>query len=67
MQADQVFKLALRLAQIADEHPRHVAIDAIDIAGVLMRSGRDYSLLEAVIQSGPQQSLPGSQESSVAA
>ena len=37
-----VLELAVRLAHMADEYPRHVAMDALDIAAVFMRSGRDY-------------------------
>ena len=44
MQNLNVFDLATELARIADGYPRHIAIDAIDIAAVLLRSGRDYSL-----------------------
>jgi hypothetical protein len=39
--------LALALARLADAHPRQHAMDALDIAAVLMRSGRDYMAGEA--------------------
>jgi hypothetical protein len=44
MQDQNVLELATRLARIADKHSRHIAIDAIDIAAVLLRSERDYDL-----------------------
>ena len=39
-----VVALAIRLARLADEHPRQLAVDALDIATVLLRFGRDYDL-----------------------
>jgi hypothetical protein len=63
VQEQSVLDLAVRLANLADEYPRHIAIDAIDIAGVLLRSGRDYNLKAINLPSAPTQSLPSSQES----
>jgi hypothetical protein len=63
MQAKEVFNLAAHLAQIADEHPRHVAIDALDIASVLLRSGRDYTQEKEVNLAVPLQSTLREQES----
>ena len=57
MQEQSVFKLAAKIARIADEHPRHIAIDAIDIAGVLLRSGRDYDLTLCLADAQEAQSL----------
>ena len=36
--------LAIHLARLADKHPRQLAVDALDIAAVLLRFGRDYDL-----------------------
>jgi len=41
-EASGVLTLAIRLARLADEHPRQLAVDALDIAAVLLRFGRDY-------------------------
>ena len=58
MQDRNVLELASRLASIADEYPHHVAIDALNIAVVLLRSGRDYGLSEisrpSVLTQSPQ-------------
>jgi hypothetical protein len=64
MQDQNVFELAAKLARIADEVPRHIAIDAIDIAAVLLRSGRDYDL--TLCLSGVQQAQSPCLESPVA-
>jgi hypothetical protein len=63
MQDQGVFELAAKLARIADEHPRHIAIDAIDIAAVLLRSGRDYDL--TLCHPGAQQTQSPCSESPV--
>jgi hypothetical protein len=41
---DAVLNLAIDLARLADAHPRQQAIDALDIAAVLLRFGRSYDL-----------------------
>jgi hypothetical protein len=61
-QEQNVIDLAVKLARLADEHPRHIAIDAVDIAGVLLRSGRDY-LTKRFIPCDPSPAISHTQES----
>ena len=58
MQEIVVFDLAIQIASIADKHPRHIAIDAVDIAGIILRSGRDY-----ISETSPNLSVPSPETS----